>query len=171
MAKRIQVSSDDITYYTLPGNSGELRTEMASVDDTVFGQDWKSETPSIGNWQINGQAFFKGVAGYAATVKVGGTPTTVSGGATTLVSGKTYQINDTAKRIISYANAVVVKDNAVDHTADLLNIDYLNGKVTFTSSYTVTGPVTIDYYYIPSAAIAKARSFNLTQQMAEIDTT
>lgn len=172
MAKRIRVSADNVTYYTLPGASGELRTEMANVDDTIFGQLFQSESPSIGMWSVTGASYFKGVAGYAAAVKVGGTPVSVTAGATTLVSGKTYQINDTAKRLISLANSVTVLDNAVAvDAADIESIDYLNGLVTFVSSYTVTGPVTMTYYYVPTSALGKARTFNLTQNAAEIDTT
>lgn len=171
MAKRIRVSSDNITWYTLPGASGELSVEMANVDDTVFGQNWQSESPSIGNWMVSGAAYFKGVAGYSAAVKAGGTPVGTTGAATTLVSGKTYRINTAARRFIDYATAVIVYDNAVVHTADVESIDYLNGLITFAAAYTVTGAVTLDYSYVPSAALAKARSFNVTQQAAEIDTT
>jgi hypothetical protein len=172
MAKRIRVSDDSgVTWYTLPGASGEFSTEMANVDDTIFGQSWQSESPSIGNWMVSGAAYFKGVAGYSAAVKAGGTPVAVTGEATTLVSGKTYRINAAARRFISYTAAIVVYDNAVDHTADVVSIDYLNGLITFNAGYTVTGPVTLDFTYVPTAAIAKARSFNLTQQAAEIDTT
>ena len=171
MAKRIRVSTDDVTYYTLPGASGELRVEMANVDDTIFGQSYQSESPSIGMWEISGAAFFKGVAGYSAAVKVGGTPTAAVGAATTEIgTSNTFQIDNTARRLISLVNAVTVYDNAVDHTADVESIDYLNGIIDF-GAYVATGPVTIDYYYVPSAAIGKARSFSLTQTLAEIDTT
>ena len=172
MAKQIRVSADNgVTWYTLPGASGELSQEMASIDDTIFGQDWQSESPSIGMWSISGQAFYKGIAGYTAQVKVGGTPTSVATQACTLVSGKTYRLNTAAQRIISYANPVTVFDNAVDRTNEVLSIDYLNGLVTFKGTYTVVGPVTVTYFYVPTAALAKARTFNLNQQAAEIDTT
>ena len=170
-AKRIQVSLDDITYYTLPGSSGDFKAEMAQVNDTIFGQSFQSETPSIGMWNIGGQAFYKGVAGYTAAIKKGGTSTTVSAGAMTLVSGKTYRINDATKRMMSLANPVTVYDNAVNHTADLLSIDYLNGTVTFAAAYTVTGAVTMDYFYLPLTTLGKGRSFSLTQSAAEIDDT
>jgi predicted secreted protein len=66
---------------------------------------------------------------------------------------------------------VIVLDNAVDHTADVQSIDYLNGTVTFKSAYTVTGAVTITAQYVPTTVIAKSRSFTLTQGAAEIDET
>lgn len=170
MAKRIRVSTDDTTYYTLPGAQGSFNSEMAQVDDTIFGQEWQSESPSIGMWGLSGNSFFKGVAGYSADVLVSGTATATTGEATTLVSGKTYRINAAAKRVISLVNAVTVYDGGVDHTEDVASIDYLNGTVTFDSGYTVTGAVTLDYYYLPMAAIGKARSFTVTQNAAEIDT-
>lgn len=171
MAKRIRVSTDNATWYTLPGASGELSVEMANVDDTIFGQDYGSESPSIGMWTVTGAAFFKGVAGYLAAVETGGTPTSTTGEACTLVSGQTYQITAANKRIIDLGHAVTVKDNAVDHTADVESIDYLNGLITFKAAYTIVSPVTVDFYYVPTAAIGKARSFNLQQQLSEIDTT
>src|SRR5690348_4900900 len=141
MAKRIRVSTDNVTYYTLPGASGDLNTEMANVDDTIFGQEYGSESPSIGMWTVTGAAFFKGVAGYTAAVKTGGTPTSATGEATTQIGAtKSYQITAASKRVIDLANAVTVKDNAVDHTADVESIDYLNGIVTFAAAYTVIGP-------------------------------
>jgi hypothetical protein len=174
MAKRIRVSADSGTsWFTLPGASGELGTEMANVDDTIFGQEFQSESPSIGTWNVTGAAYFKGVAGYSAAVKVGGTPTTTSGEATTQIgSTLSYQITAPARRVISLANPVVVNDDGTPvDTDDIESIDYLNGIVTFVSGYTVAGAVTVDCYYLPTAVIGKARSFTLTQTLAEIDTT
>jgi hypothetical protein len=171
MAKRIRVSTDDITYYSLPGASGDLSVEMAAIDDTIFGQDYQSEAPSIGAWTVGGAAYFKGVAGYSAAVRVGGTPTSAVAGATAEIgTSNRFQITTVARRMISLANPVVVYDNAVDHSADVEGIDYLNGIIDF-GAYVATGPVTIDYYYVPSAVLGKARTFNLTQTAAEIDTT
>lgn len=172
MAKRIRVSDDNgANYYTLPGASGEKREELAMVNDTIFGQDYSSEQPSIGNWSIQGNAFWKGVAGYSATVQQSGIATVMTAEACTLVSGKTYQITSAAKRVISLVDALTVLDNAVDHTADVVSVDYLNGTVTFDAGYTVTGPVTVTGKYLPVAAVAKARTFNLNQSAAEIDET
>lgn len=174
MAKRIRVSADNgVTWYTLPGASGELSVEMANVDDTIFGQDFQSESPSIGNWNVSGAAYFKGVAGYTATVRSGGAPVAVVDGPTTQVGAtKSYRITDPLKRFISLADAVVVSDNAVAvDVADIESIDYLNGVITFAAAYTPTGPITVTYSNVPTAPIGKARSFTLTQTIAEIDTT
>lgn len=171
MAKRVRVSSDNVTYYTLPGSTGDKNSEGASVNDTVFGQTFQSEDVSILQHGIQANAYFKGVAGYVALLKKGGTPTSMTGEACSLVSGKTYRVTATTKRVFSYANALTVLDNGIDHTADVQSIDYLAGTVTFKSAYTVTGPVTVTGYYIPMAEIAKGRTFTVTQTAAEIDTT
>lgn len=171
MAKRIRVSSDNVTYYTLPGSSGDKNSEGATVDDTIFGQSYQSQDTSILQHGISANAYWKGVAGYVALLKRGGTPTIMTTEAMSLVSGKTYRVTAVTKRVISYAHALTVFDNGVDHTADVLSIDYLAGTVTFKTAYTVTGTVTITGYYIPLLEIAKGRSFTLTQGAAEIDTT
>jgi hypothetical protein len=172
MAKRIQVSADGgTTYRTIPGSSGEYREELNTVNDTVFGQDFESNEVSIGQWNVGANGYFKGVSGYIANLLQQGTPTVMTAEAMTLVSGKTYRITNAAKRIIDYFSAVTVLDNAVDHTADVLSIDYLNGEVTFAAAYTPVGPITITGKYVPTVAIAKARGFTLNQSAAEIDET
>jgi len=99
-------------------------------------------------------------AGYLSTIYKPGTPTTMTAEATTLVSGKTYRITDKAKRVIDPATAVVVDDTGSPVAAsDILDIDYLFGKVTFVGSYTPSGAITFDADYLPLAAIACARSF------------
>lgn len=171
-AKRVQVSSDNGTVWrTLPGATGEFTEEMATVNDTVFGQDWESNEVSIGQWNVSANGFFKGVAGYAATLKQQGTPVVMTAEAMSLVSGKTYQVTAAAKRVIDYFSTVTVLDNAVDHTADVVSIDYLFGKVTFAAAYTPTGPITITGKYVPMSTIAKGRSFNLNMTAAELDKT
>jgi hypothetical protein len=123
-AKRIQVSADNgSTWRTLPGNSGDFREEMATVNDTVFGQSFESNEVSIGQWMISANSFFKGVAGYTANLKQQGTPVVMTAEPAALVSGKTYRITNASKRIIDYFTALTVLDNAVDHTADVISID------------------------------------------------
>lgn len=171
-AKRIQVSADGgTTWRTMPGSSGEFNEDVSTNNDTVFGQSFQSDEVSISGWEVMCNAYMKNVVGYAATLKQGATPVVMTTEAMTLVSGKTYQITASTKRIIDYFTAITVFDNAVDHTADVESIDYLNGLVTFLSSYTVTGPVTITGKYVPTSVIAKGRSFTLTQNANAIDTT
>jgi predicted secreted protein len=170
-AKRVRLSDDETNYYTLPGNSAEVRDEAGQLTDTIFGQPSESTETGLLTWMLNSQAFYKGFAGYIVKLMKGGEPQTMTGEAMSLVSGKTYVITNTAKQLIDVDTTVTVLDNAVDHTADVENIDFLFGKVTFKSSYTVTGPVTITGKYVALTAIAGARTFTLTQTATANDNT
>src|SRR3954464_519308 len=116
-AKRIRISDDNgVTIWTFPGSTGDMRRELASVNDTIFGQNFQSADVSIGNWQVTCNSFFKGVAGYIAQLRQGGTPVAMTAEPTTLVTGKTYQITNATKRIINYATALTVLDAGIDKT-------------------------------------------------------
>lgn len=168
-AKSLSISADDITYYGLPGSQAEISREAATPDDTIYGESFKSTFPAILGWSLQGNAVYKGFAGYQATVKKVGTSTTFTTQATTLVSGKTYQITDTTKRIWDRTTVPTVFDNAIDHTADVESIDFLYGKVTFKSTYTVTGPVTVTGKSFPTTAVGSIKGFTLTQNADAID--
>lgn len=170
-AKNLAISADDVTYYTLPGSQGDLSRDASAADDTIYGQTFRSTFPAILSWSLKGNAVYKGFAGYQATVKKVGTSTTFTTQACTLVSGKIYQINDTTKRIWDRSAAVTVYDNAIDHTADVESIDFLFGKVTFKSTYTVTGPVTVSGKSFPVSSLGSIRGFTLTQTSEVKDTT
>lgn len=171
-AKTVQVSDDNGTnWYTLPGSQGSFSVDGDSLDDTVFGQTFKSQFPGIINWKVEANAIYKGIAGYSATIKKVGITTTMTTEACTLVSGKTYRITNTAKRIIDPAVAPTVFDNAVNRNSEVLSIDYLMGTVTFKNTYTVTGAVTITGSYYPTATLGKAKSWDLKQTAELIDQT
>lgn len=171
-AKAIQTSADGVTWYTLPGTGGEYSDEGEQLNDTILGQSYSSIQPGLIGWTLGGQAFYKGFAGYVATLKQGGTPVALSAEAMSLVSGKTYQITSATKRLINHLVAVTVLDNAVAvDAADIETIDYVNGRVTFDSAYTPTGSITITGEYVPLADLAKAQSFTLTQNAEAIDET
>lgn len=168
--KVVQVSDDDISYYTLPGSSGEIRREAGQIGDTVFGQPYESNQPGLINWRVSASAFYKGFAGYVCDLKKPGTSTAFTSEAMTLVSGSTYQITDTTKRIWNRnGGSFVVFDNAIDHSSDVESIDYLFGRVTFKSTYTVLTPVTVTGFYYPTAVLGKAQGFTLTQTAAVIN--
>lgn len=172
-AKLVRVSTDSgVTYYAVPGPGADLSIESAALNDTILGQTFTSEFPGLQSWSINTNGYYKGIAGYVATIKKAGSSTAVTGEAFTLVSGKTYQINSVTKRVWNRAVTPVIKDNAVAvSAANILSYDYLFGKVTFVSTYTVTGPVTADISYLPLAAFSKGQSFTLTQQATALDVT
>lgn len=174
MAKKIRVSSDaGVTLFTLPGSQGEMSYEAGDIDDTIFGQDFKSMEVGLINWSITSNAYFKGFAGYVADLKkVSGASTVMTNEATTFVSGKTYQITNSARRILNRLTAVTVRDNLVAvAAANILSIDYLYGRVTFVPTYTVVGAVDISGAFFATAIIAKGRQFTLTQTAEAVQNT
>lgn len=172
VAKRVRVSADDITFHTLPGMSGEFNDEGEQIDDTIFGQTFSSTQPGLISWTLNAQAFYKGFAGYVASLKSSGTSTAMTAEAMTLVSGKTYRITDATKDVWDYTKALTVLDNAVAvSAANILSINWIFGQVTFVPSYTVVGPVTVTGFYLPLTEVSRASSFTLTQTTETIDKT
>jgi hypothetical protein len=163
-AKLIQVSLDGSTFSTLPGSSGEISIESSDNDNTIFGNVFSSSLPGVKDWSLSGNAWLRQTPGFKATVKRQGVATTFTGEPMTLVSGKTYMIADFTKSVWDYVGDVVVTDNASTVAAsDIQEIDYLFGRVTFKDSYTVTGPVTVDGKFSPTAAFGCANSISLTQ--------
>lgn len=169
-AKNLSISADNVTYDSLPGSQGDLSRDAATADDTVYGQEFKSLFPAIINWSLKGNAVYKGFAGYQATVKKVGTGTTFTTLPCTLLSGKIYQLNDTTKRIWKRDAILTVFDNAIDRTSQVESIDFLFGKVTFKSAFTVVGPVTVTGTYYPTSSLGSIRGFTLTQSADAKDT-
>lgn len=173
-AKTVRVSDDaGANYFTLPGNSGEMTDENSQLVDTVFGQAFESNESGIQNWAVNANALYKGFAGYQVTLKKSGASTVMTAESMTLVSGKTFAIDDSVKEIWDIeAGSIDILDTAASvAAADIESIDYLNGQVTFDSSYTPSGAVTVTGHYLPTADVAKARTFTLNQTAAAIDET
>jgi len=172
MVKTIQLSNDDTTYYTLPGSSGEVQNETGQLPDTIFGQDFESNFPGLIGWQVQANGIFKGFAGYTVDLKLSGSATATTGESFTLVSGKTYEVDDATKNIWDRTATTTIYDNAVAVAAsNILNIDYLFGRVTFAASYTPTGPITADFSWLATSAVAGSRDFTLTQTANAIDET
>jgi hypothetical protein len=170
MAKRVRISPDDgTTFYTFPGNTAELSREGQDLKDTIFGQNYESGMTGLFSGSISANGLYKGFAGYMAKIKRSGTSTTLTTEAMSLVAGKTYKVTDATKNVLNRAVTVTVFDNAVNHTADVESIDFLHGRVTFASGYTVTGPVTITGAYFPMTQVASARTYNLTQTANAVD--
>lgn len=172
MVKLVQVSDDaEANWYTLPGGSGSISREAGDISDTIFGQTFSSSESGLLTASISANGLYKGFAGYVADI-FGPDPTTaMTDEAMTLVSGKTYQITDAVKRLIDRGVTIIVKDNAIDETANVLDINYLYGEVTFLAAYTPNTPITITGSYFPLIALGKARNFTLTQTADAIETT
>jgi|SRR3990172_8787115 len=171
-AKKIDVSIDNgVTWFTLPGGSGELTQEAGQLPDTVFGQTYESNESGLINWGISADAVYKGFAGYVADIKKPGTSTIFTTEAHTLVSGKRYRINDVTKRIWDRTAITNVFDGGVDKNAEVLAINYLFGEVVFKTTYTVTGAVTVTGKYFPTTVLGKAQGYTLTQTANPINDT
>ena len=174
MAKVINISNDGgSNYNSLPGSEGSFQSESEAVDDTILGQTYSSTDISLIGWGVSANAIFKGFSGYLAEIKKHGTATTFTAEGMTLVSGKTYQIDDATKEIWDRTEATMdILDTAASVAAsDILNIDYLFGRVTFTASYTPSGAITATGKYFPTVTIARPNTYNLTMQAEAIDET
>lgn len=172
MAKKIQISPDGgTTYNDLPGGNGNYEAEAEGIEDTIFGQTYSSQEVGLINWKVGAEGIFKGFAGYLADLLKQGTSTTMTDEAMSVVSGKTYSIDDSAKDIWDRSGSgVTFKDNAVDVTAsNIESIDYLFGRVTFASGYSVTGPILAAGNYFPVVSIGKGNAYSLTMSANAID--
>ena len=170
MAKILEISPDaGANWYGLPGSTANLNLNGENIDDTILGQTFQSGQPGLINWGMDSNALYKGYPGYTSTLKKQGTATSATGEAMTVVSGKTYAIDAVAKNMWDRSVAAVVYDGAVDKTDEVESINYLFGEVTFKSTYTVTGAVTVDVDYFPTAVLARTNSYSLGMTMTPID--
>ena len=173
VAKVVQVSDDaEVTWYTLPGGTGEFNDNSNQIEDTIFGQTFQSNESGLLSATANANALYKGFAGYVAKILRPGTPVIADGEAMELESGKIYNVTNAAHNVWDRSDTIVVLDGVTDVTATEVEwVDYLFGRVKFLDSYTVLGSVTVDISYFPMVQLGKGRSFTLTQTANAIDTT
>lgn len=172
--KELKVSADDVTYYTLPGNTGDINFEGNQLDDTIFGQEFSSSETGLISWTVSGNALYRGFAGYNSIIRRNSATSTSFTGETLaqVDSSKTYRITDSTKSVWNWKEDVTIYDNgvAVDES-DIEQINYLFGEVTFVDTYTVTGPITADGEFFSMSTYGRASSFSLTQTAETTDTT
>lgn len=96
---------------------------------------------------------------FSAQVKVSGAAVAMTAEACSLVSGTTYQVTNTAKRIIDPTAAITVKDAGVAIPAANVTVDALFGRFTLLSA--PGGAVTVDASYLPTATIAETKGVEL----------
>jgi len=170
-AKEIQVSIDaGVTWFLLPGGTGEFNDEGEQITDTIFGQTYSSTQPGLISWSANANALYKGFAGYVASVQETGAALIMTAEPTTLLSGTTFQITDTARRVVDWTQTVVIDDGGTPIAASgITSINHMFGTVTLEAA--PGGAVTFDAFYLPLTEIAKAQSFTLTQTAETIDET
>lgn len=174
VAKRIAVSADQIAWYTLPGSSGEWNDEAEQIDDTIFGHTFTSTQPGLITWTANAQAFYKGFAGYVASIKAQGTATQMTDEPLANVPGSPliYAVVDATKNVWDYTKPLVVNVGGQPvNPSDIESIDWLFGRVVFDDNYVVGGPVTVTGSYLPMTEVARANSFTLTQTAETVDHT
>jgi hypothetical protein len=105
--------------------------------------------------------------GYLAQVKQQSSAVAMTDEATTATGNISYQITNTAKRIIDLGTAVVVKVGGSPVTTGF-TIDYLNGKIVFTSVATRTVTVTGAYVTLTTVASARSFTFNGTRETTDV---
>lgn len=173
MAKVIRLSNNGgSTWFNLPGSEGSFNNEAEEIDDTILGQTFQSNEVGLVGWGVSANGLYKGFAGYLADIERPGTPTGMVDEPMTLVSGKTYQINDVARRVLDRSVAITVEDNTAPVAgSNIESIDYLFGRVTFVPGYTVVGAVTITGSYLPRTVMARANTYTLTMTAEAIDET
>ena len=172
MAKVIQISNDGgSTYNALPGSEGSFNAESEPVDDTILGQTYGSTDIGMVGWGVSANAIFKGFSGYKAEIKKHGTATAFTTEAMTLVSGKTYAIDDATKEIWDRSEPTmdILDTGGSIAASDILNIDYLFGRVTFIAAFSPTGAVTATGKFFPTVTIARPNTYNLTMTAEAID--
>ncbi len=175
MAKVVKVNLASAGYNTIPGATADLTRDGTQLDDTIFGQIFSSVQPGLINWGVSANAFYKGFAGYVATLKR-------SGAVTPMVDKEMEEIGSSKVWRMTSANAAFdlwdrndtfvfneADSAAADITSDVVSINHLLGEVTFTSTHAAGVTVTGDY--ISLVAFGNANTFSLSQTAETTDTT
>lgn len=172
VAKRVAISADGNAWYTLPGSTGEWNDEAEQIDDTIFGQTFTSTQPGLITWTSNAQAFYKGFAGYVASVKSSGSSVAANGEAMSQIGASlTFAVTDATKNVWDYTKGITVYSGGVEVAEeDIESINWLFGRVTFVSGF-APGVITVDVEYLPMTEVSRANSFTLTQTAETIDRT
>lgn len=111
-----------------------------------------------------------GVAGYGASIKKSGSTTVFVNEDFTNTTGDTWQIDDTVKRVFDKDSLPgFYDDNIAIPANEVQSIDYLYGRVTFTS--TKVGPIVANGSYFPMLEIAGAKEISLNRTVAIHDDT
>lgn len=109
------------------------------------------------------------LAGYAVTLKVGGTPTTMTAAAMEedpdVDHG--FRVVDASKRVLDPDTAIEVLDGGVPIDDDTYTVNYLFGRVVLDNL--PSGAVTITAKYIPLLTVAEFNRASLNLSRAELD--
>ena len=156
----------------LPGASASLTRTTEELDDRVFGQAFMSTQPALINWEVSGNAYYKGRPGYVARIFESGDSLEMLDEATESLGDNRFQIADPDKQIIDRTETITVKDDGTEvDSADIELFNYLFGEVKLVESYTPTGDITIDAHYLELEDAGRAQDFTLTQTAETEDIT
>jgi len=111
------------------------------------------------------------VSGKSAKIKKSGVATSVTDEAMSNTAGNTFQIDNLARQVFDKTSEPTFYEDSVEiATSDISSINYLYGKVTFSTAK--SGDITADITYMPMSNVAMAKSFtmNKTQQIFEAST-
>jgi hypothetical protein len=112
------------------------------------------------------------VPGFKTSVKLSGTPTTLTSAAMSTYStvAHTYQVTNTDYQCFSSTGTLTFTGNGTAiNSSKISSINYLFGSVTF--STTVSTPIKATGKYIPLTKIAGAHQYTLTQAATMLDNT
>ena len=104
--------------------------------------------------------------GHRVEIKAQSSALSMTDEATTTSDNISYQITDSAKRILDLNTLILVEDGGVA-TSEKYSIDYLNGIITFESSATRDIAVTGAYVTPTTVATAFSASFNGSADVLE----
>ncbi len=110
------------------------------------------------------------VAGKQASIYVTGEPITMTDENTATADHKTYQIYNEAKRLLDCETTLVVKVNGVQGSSGF-KVNYLLGKIIFTTARNVEDVVTISGKYIPKSLAVTAHEFSFGKGVDVADVT
>ena len=161
--KTVKVSLPNKPWVTIPGNDASIDVNGTEVDTTVFGYDYNSNLSGIIEHTFNSNALFRKSAGYVGRIRTIGMGITFTDEPSVLNDGW-YEIADRIKSIFDHESAITVLDNGVPVPSDeILELDYLHGRVKLKPSYVVTSPITFSGEYLPTATLGCFNSFDLAQ--------
>jgi len=110
------------------------------------------------------------VAGKQASIYVTGEPITMTDETTSTIDNKTYQIYNEAKQLLDCETTLVVKVNGVQGSSGF-KVNYLLGKVIFTTARNAEDVVTISGKYIPKSLAVTAHEFSFGKGVDVADVT
>ena len=114
------------------------------------------------------------VASYKTIIKLSGTTTVFTSEAmSSSTASNQHQISDDAKRVWDRDTVPVIRQSslaAIVPAAQISNIDYLFGKITFASSTQGT-PITASGTYLPLASVAGSHTYQLNHIGGLLDDT